>query len=43
MKRFLIPIVVAGSLLAHAQASQPVSGKAKGRTPSITMLHPHRQ
>ena len=37
MKRFLIPIVVAGSLLAHAQASQPVSGETKGRIPSITM------
>jgi len=37
MKHFLIPIVVAGSLLAHAQASQPVSRETKGRTPSITM------
>lgn len=37
MKHFLIPIVVAGSLLAHAQSSQPVSGEIKGRTPSITM------
>ncbi len=37
MKHFLIPIVVAGSLFAHAQASQRVSGETKGRTPSITM------
>ena len=37
MKHFLIPIVVAWSLLAHARASQPVSGETKGRTPSITM------
>ena len=37
MKQLLIPIVVAGSLLAHAQASQPVSRETKGRTPSITM------
>jgi len=37
MKHFLIPIVVAGSLFAHAQASQPLSGETKGRTHSITM------
>jgi Ca-activated chloride channel family protein len=37
MKHFLIPVVVAGSLLAHAQASQPVSGETKGGTPSTTM------
>jgi VWFA-related protein len=37
MKHFLIPIVVAGTLLAHAQASQPVSDETKGRSPSITM------
>ena len=37
MKHLLIPIVVAGSLFAHAQASQPVSGETKGRTPATTM------
>jgi len=37
MKHVLIPIVVAGSLLAHAPSSQRVSGETKGRTPSITM------
>jgi len=37
MKHFLFPIVVAGSLLAHAQASQPVSGETKSGTPSITI------
>jgi Ca-activated chloride channel homolog len=37
MKRFLTPIVVAGSLLAYAHASQPVSAETKGSTPSITM------
>lgn len=37
MQHFLISIVVAGSLLAHAQASQRVSGETKGRTPSMTM------
>lgn len=37
MKHLLIPIVVVGSLLAHAQASQPVSGETKGRTPATTM------
>jgi Ca-activated chloride channel homolog len=37
MKHLLIAIVVAGSLLAHAQASQPQSSDTKGRTPSLTM------
>jgi Ca-activated chloride channel family protein len=37
MKHFLFPIVVAGSLFAHAQASRPLSGETKGRTHSITM------
>lgn len=37
MKHLLVPIVVAGSLFAHGQASHPVSGETKSGTPSITM------
>jgi Ca-activated chloride channel family protein len=37
MKHFLVPIAVAGSLFAHAQASQPASGQTKSEAPSITM------
>lgn len=37
MKHLLIPIVVAGSLLAHGQVSQPELNGAKGSTHPITM------
>jgi Ca-activated chloride channel family protein len=37
MKHFLVLVVVAVSLFAHAQAAQPVSGENKGGSPSITM------
>jgi Ca-activated chloride channel family protein len=37
MKHVLISVFVAGSLLAHARASQPESGQTKVGGPSITM------
>jgi Ca-activated chloride channel family protein len=37
MKHLLVPILVAGSWLAHAQPSHPVSGEIKGGTPPITV------